>query len=236
VVIILLWGFPPIAKQLNAQSIVMTWPGLHNEVLRVPPIVTKPSPYPASYTFPWLSASGTACLLATFLSAFVLRISPGMFWKVFLHTCRRLLPAETTLAAVLGLAYLMNYSGSTGTLGLAFAATGVLFPFFSPCLGWLGVFLTGSDTSSNALFGNLQEITANHLNLNPVLMAAANSSGGVMGKMISLGSIAVAAAATSMKREDESNLFRFTIGHSIVLLLAVCFLVMFYVHLNPHFY
>jgi L-lactate transport len=236
VVIILLWGYPPIAKALNAKNIIVAWPALHNEVLRVPPIVNKPSPYAASYTFSWLSASGSACLLATLLSALVLRISPGLFWKVFVHTCKRLLPAEATLACVLGLAYLMNYSGSTGTLGLAFAATGSMFPFFSGCLGWLGVFLTGSDTSSNALFGNLQEITANRLNLNPVLMAAANSSGGVMGKMISLGSIAVAAAATSMKREDESNLFRFTIGHSLLMLLAVCLLVMLYVHLDPHFF
>jgi L-lactate transport len=236
VVIILLWGVRPVAAWLNARNVLVNWPALHNEVLRVPPIVTKPSPYGASYTFSWLSASGTACLLATILSAAVLRMSPRVFWKVFVHTCKRLLPAETTLACVLGLAYLMNYSGSTGTLGLAFAATGSLFPFFSGCLGWIGVFLTGSDTSSNALFGNLQEITANRLHLDPVLMAAANSSGGVMGKMISLGSIAVAAAATSMKREDESNLFRFTIGHSIVLLLAVCLLVMLYVHIQPHFY
>ena len=236
VVIILLWGYPPVAKWLNSHNIIVLWPWLHNEVMRVPPIVTKPTPYAASYTFPWLAASGTACLVATILSAFVLRISPALFWKVFVHTCKRLLPAETTLACVLGLAYLMNYSGSTGTLGLAFAATGSLFPFFSGWLGWLGVFLTGSDTSSNALFGNLQEITANRLGLNPVLMAAANSSGGVMGKMISLGSIAVAAAATSLKRDDESNLFRFTIGHSIIMLLAVCLLVMLYVHLNPHFF
>ena len=111
----------------------------------------------------------------------------------------------------------MNYCGATSTLGLAFAATGTLFPFFSAMLGWLGVFLTGSDTSANALFGNLQVVTANRLGLDPVLMAAANSSGGVMGKMISLQSIAVAAAATAMKSEDEARLFRFTMKHSIFL-------------------
>ena len=118
---------------------------------------------------------------------------------------------------MLALAFLMNYSGATATLGLAFAATGVLFPFFSALLGWLGVFLTGSDTSANALFGNLQVVTAGRLGLNPVLMAASNSSGGVMGKMISLQSIAVAAAATGMKADDEAKLFRFTLKHSVLL-------------------
>jgi len=138
-----------------------------------------------------------------------------------------------TIASVLGLAFLMNYSGATATLGLAFAATGVLFPFFSALLGWLGVFLTGSDTSANALFGNLQVVTANHLGLNPVLMAAANSSGGVMGKMISLQSIAVAAAATGMAPADEARLFRFTLRHSIVLACAIGLIVVFYAYVAP---
>src|SRR5437588_9356318 len=112
-----------------------------------------------------------------------------------------------TFATVLGLAYLMNYSGATATLGLAFAATGVMFPFFSALLGWIGVFLTGSDTAANALFGNLQVITATSLHVNPVLMVSSNSAGGVMGKIISLTSVGVAAAATGMKKEDESKLF-----------------------------
>ena len=122
-----------------------------------------------------------------------------------------------TIATMLGLAYLMNYSGMTSTLGLALAATGATFPFFSAVLGWLGVFLTGSDTSANALFGNLQVITANALGLNPVLTASVNSAAGVMGKMISLQSIAVAVAATGMTPADEGKLFRFTIKHSIFL-------------------
>src|SRR4029453_18856672 len=121
-----------------------------------------------------------------------------------------------------------NYSGMTSTLGLALAATGPAFPFFSAMLGWLGVFLTGSDTSASALFGNLQVVTANSLHLNPVLMAASNSSGGVMGKMISLSSVAVAAAATGMKPEDESKLFRFTLGHSIFLASVLGLIVMVY--------
>jgi len=131
------------------------------------------------------------------------------------------------------MAYVMNYSGATATLGLAFAATGVLFPFFSALLGWLGVFLTGSDTSANALFGTLQVVTANKLAMNPVLMAGANSAGGVMGKMISLTSIAVAAAATSMKREDESLLFRFTFKHSVLLASLIGLVVMFYTYVMP---
>jgi lactate permease len=120
----------------------------------------------------------------------------------------------------------MNYSGATASLGLALAATGVLFPFFSALLGWVGVFLTGSDTSANALFGNLQVVTANHLGLDPSLMAAGNSSGGVMGKMISLQSISVAAAATGMPPSDEARLFGFTLKHSVFLAciigLVVC--------------
>jgi len=137
------------------------------------------------------------------------------------------------MASVLGLAFLMNYCGATATLGLAFAATGAAFPFFSALLGWLGVFLTGSDTSANALFGNLQVVTANTLGLKPVLMAASNSSGGVMGKMISLQSIAVACAATGMSRDDESKLFRFTLRHSVLLATIIGLIVLFYSYVAP---
>jgi lactate permease len=132
---------------------------------------------------------------------------------------------------VLALAYVMNYSGNTATLGLAFAATGAFFPFFSALLGWLGVILTGSDTSANALFGNLQVVTANTLGLSPELMAASNSSGGVMGKMISLQSISVAAAATGMPASDEAKLFRFTLKHSILLATVIGGIVTAYAYL-----
>jgi lactate permease len=129
------------------------------------------------------------------------------------------------------MAFLMNYSGATGTLGLAFAATGVMFPFFSSLLGWLGVFLTGSDTSANALFGNLQVVTARHLGFDPSLIAASNSSGGVMGKMISLQTIAVAAAATGMSVADQAKLFRFTLRHSVTLAMAIGLEVLVYAYL-----
>ena len=132
------------------------------------------------------------------------------------------------------MAFVMNYSGATGTLGLAFSATGVLFPFFSPLMGWLGVFLTGSDTSSNALFGSLQTVSAARLGLDPVLIAGANSVGGVMGKMISLQTIAVAAAATGMSVSDQASLFRFTLRHSIFLAALVGFEVLLWAHLGAH--
>ncbi|MGC9971340.1 MAG: lactate permease LctP family transporter [Bryobacteraceae bacterium] len=217
VVFVLLWGCAPVRHLLERGSVRIPWPGLHDAIWLMPHVVSTPQPYHAFYDFNWLSASGTACLLAAISSALLLGMPPRQFAGVFLKTVKQLLVPELTIATVLALAFLMNYSGATATLGLAFAATGVLFPFFSALLGWLGVFLTGSDTSSNALFGNLQVITADTLHYSRVLMAAANSSGGVMGKMISLQSIAVAAAATGLGRREESRLFRFTLGHSIIL-------------------
>jgi lactate permease len=233
VAFVLIWAQKPVKAMLDAMSPVIAWPGLHNLVERVPPVVSSPSAYPALYTFGWLSAPGTACLLAAVCSALILGLTPARFFSVLGRTARQLLLPELTIASVLALAFLMNFCGATATLGLAFAATGVLFPFFSAMLGWLGVFLTGSDTSANALFGNLQVVTARTLDMNPVLMAASNSSGGVMGKMISLQSIAVAAAATGMKPADEARLFRFTLRHSIVLASLLGLVVVFYAYVAP---
>jgi L-lactate transport len=232
VLIVLVWGYNQTF--LRSVSKVINWPGLHNAVQIVPPVSKVPGPYAATYRFDWLSASGTACLIVSIISAFLLGMNPGKLVKVFFRTLQQLALAELTIASVMGLAYLMNYSGATGTLGLGFAATGVMFPFFSAWLGWLGVFLTGSDTSANALFGNLQVVTANQLNMNPVLMASSNSAGGVMGKMISLTSVAVASAATGMKRADEARLFRFTIRHSVTLATVIGFIVVFYAYIAPH--
>ena len=233
VVFVLLWSYVPFQRQLNSVSVLWRWPGLHNMIQRMPPAVAKPSAYAAVYTFNWLSASGTACLIAAILGAVVAGLKPRQFGRVVAHTCKQLALAELTFAVVLAVAFLMNYSGATATLGLAFAATGAMFPFFSALLGWLGVFLTGSDTSANALFGTLQVVTANKLGMNPVLMAASNSSGGVMGKMISLASIAVAAAATGMPRKDEALLFRFTLKHSVLLASAIGVVVLFYAYVAP---
>jgi lactate permease len=233
VVFVLLWGYKPVQVMLNGVTRSFPWPGLHNVILRVPPVVAKPAPYAAAYTFNWLSAPGTACLIAALVSAVVLRMPVAQFARVFRSTVKQLLLAELTIASVLALAFLMNYCGATATLGLSFAATGALFPFFSSLLGWLGVFLTGSDTAANALFGNLQVITAGTLHMNPVLMASSNSAGGVMGKMISLQSVAVASCATAMKPEDEGRLFRFTLRHSILLASIIGLIVVFYTYVAP---
>jgi lactate permease len=172
-------------------------------------------------------------MLAALTAALVLRVSPRRIGKVYVATFRQLSLPMLTIASMLGLAYLMNYSGMTSTLGLALATSGFAFPFFSAVLGWLGVFLTGSDTSANALFGNLQVVTANALNLNPILTASVNSAAGVMGKMISIQSIAVAVAATGMTTADESRLFRFTIKHSVMLMVAMAIISMLYAYVFP---
>jgi L-lactate transport len=233
VICVLVWGYAPVSRWLGSKNIVFAWPGLHNIVQRVQPVVEKPTPYAATFNFSWLSAAGTSVLLAAILGSFVAGMSPARFMKTIGHTAKQLALAELTLACVLALAYVMNYSGATATLGLAFVATGVTFPFFSAWLGWLGVFLTGSDTSANALFGSLQVVTATKLHMNTVLMASVNSAGGVTGKMLSLTSVAVASAATSMKREDEALLFRFMLKHSLILTSAMGALALFYAYVAP---
>jgi L-lactate transport len=230
VAFVLVWG-SPANRYLDVVTASFEWPGLHDLVERVSPAVETPSAYAAIYRLNWLSAAGSACALATIASAIVLRLSVLAYFKMLWSVLQQLAFSLLTIASVLGLAYLMNYSGATVTLGLAFAATGVLFPYFSALLGWLGVFLTGSDTSSNALFGNLQVVTANELGFNPAIMASANSAGGVMGKMISLQSLAVAVAATGMARTQEGNLFRFTFKHSVFLASVLGLLTTLYAYL-----
>lgn len=227
---VLLWGYKPMQTLLNSVTVAIPWPFLHNVVRRMPPIVAKAAPYPAIFNLNWFAASGTSCMVATVLSAICLGMSPLRFIRVLVSVVHTLLLPTATVTSVLAMAFLMNYCGATATLGLAFAATGVLFPFFSAMLGWLGVFLTGSDTAANALFGGLQVITANKLGMDPVLLAASNSAGGVMGKMISLQTIAVAAAATGMSVADQVKLFRFTLKHSILLASVVGCLALLFVY------
>ncbi len=230
VLFVLVWGFPGTKAILETTNVVFDWPGLHNQIQRSAPMVTTPSPYAARFTFSWLAAAGTACAFATVAAAIVLRVSFATYFGILGRVARQLAFPLLTMACVLALAYVMNYSGATVTLGKAFAETGRVFPFFSALLGWLGVFLTGSDTSSNALFGNLQVVTANSLGLDPAMMAASNSAGGVMGKMISLTSIAVAVAATGMARSEEARLFRFTVKHSVFLASLLGVLAMIYAY------
>ena len=235
VAFVLVWRFPPIQAALNSLSLAIEVPGLHNLITRVPPLTPEPSPYAAIYSFPWLSAAGTSCFLSAFAAAILLGMSPNKFFEIVGSVLKQLSMPLLTIASVLALAFLMNYAGMTSTLGLAFAATGSVFPFFSAMLGWTGVFLTGSDTSSNALFGTLQVVTANALGLNPVLTASTNAATGVMGKMISLQSIAVAVAATGMASSQEGRLFRVTLRHSIILALFMALVTMIFAYVLPQF-
>ncbi len=230
VILVLLWGYKPFQAVLNSVTISAGWPLLHNHIMMMPPVVAKPTLYKALYQMNFLSAAGTACMFSTLLAALLLRMSPAAFGRLLLSVSRQLFLPILTVAVVLAMAFVMNYCGATATLGLAFSASGRLFPFFSPLLGWLGVFLTGSDTSANALFGNLQVVTAGRLGFEPTLMAAANSAGGVVGKMISVQNIAVAAAATAMTVSDQAKLFRFTLRHSIVMATAIGIEVMLYAY------
>ena len=233
IIFVLLWGFMPFKALLDKATIVFGWPGLDGHVRRLAPVVSTPGPYAAKFTLNLLSASGTSAMLATLCTALFLRVSAKQFVASLCRTTRDLAFSILTITSVVGLAYVMNYSGTTATLALALAATGASFPFFSALLGWLGVFLTGSDTSANALFGNLQVVTANRLGFSPSLMAAVNSSGGVMGKMVSLQSISVAAAATGMPPEDEARLFRFTLKHSLFLAAIIGAIAMLYSYVLP---
>ena len=232
VVFVLVWGYQPFLTILNKASIAYPWPHLHNEIVRTPPVVEVATKYAAIFNFNWLSASGTSCMFAAILSAIFSGMRPAAFGGVLRSVAYKLIRPTITVASMLAMAFVMNYSGATGTLGLAFSATGGLFPFFSPLMGWLGVFLTGSDTAANALFGNLQVVSASRLGFSPVLIAAANSAGGVMGKMISLQTIAVAAAATNMSVGDQAKLFRFTLRHSILLAMIVGVEVMIYAYVR----
>ncbi|MEH7038837.1 L-lactate permease [Bacillus pseudomycoides] len=195
-------------------------PGLHNLVMKAEPIVNKPTPYEAVFKLDILSATGTAILIACIISIIILKMSAKQAIETFAETLQELKMPILSIGLVLGFAFIANYSGLSSTLALALAGTGGLFPFFSPFLGWLGVFLTGSDTSANALFSNLQAITAQQVGVKEVLLVAANTTGGVTGKMISPQSIAIACAAVGLAGK-ESDLFRFTVKHSIFFVVIV---------------
>ncbi len=228
-----LWGTGWFKSIVNP---IFTWkyevPGLHNLIMKVPPVVDKVYPEPAVFNFTYMSYTGTGVLFAAIVSGLLMRFSPWRLLTAYLETIWVLRYSLITIAAMLGLGVLTKYAGVDATLGLAFAGTGVLYPFFGTLLGWLGVALTGSDTASNVLFGNLQKITAGQLGISGVLMAAANSSGGVMGKMIDAQSIVVASTATGYYGQ-ESKILRFVFWHSIVLACLVGVLVMLQAYVPP---
>ncbi len=233
---VFLWGLPVIKNSLNAAFA----PGLpviflHESVLRVPPVVAQPTPEPAIFTFNALSATGTALLIAGLLAGLCLRLHPKRLLQIYAATFYRVRVSLLTIALMLALGFTTRYSGTDTTMGLALAATGFLFPFFSPLIGWLGVALTGSDTSSNVLFGNLQQVTAQQLNLPPILTTAANSSGGVMGKMIDAQSIVVASVATGGRADspDAGTVLRSVFWHSLALAVLMGLLVMLQAYVFP---
>jgi lactate permease len=248
---VLLWGLPTVKLAINqattpAFHVVQAdgkvrpgppgwnWPYLHNAISRSTPVVAKPTPEGARYDFNWLSATGSGCFLAALVSGLLLGMSPVALMKTFCRTLVRMRLAMIAISFMLGLGFVTRYSGLDAVLGLAFTRTGWLYPFFGTFLGWLGVALTGSDTSSNALFGSLQRITSQQLGIDPVLMCAANSAGGVMGKMVDAQSITIATSATEQVG-NEGMIFRFVFWHSIALGAIVGVIVMLYAYVFPHF-
>src|SRR5579862_920176 len=221
-VFVFCWGYRPIKDFLNGgpaghpnflqgiSQVSVTVPVLNRAVMRTVPVVSKPTPEPAVFVFNWLSATGTSLLFAGILGGLLLGYSPWKLAVVFLGTLNRMRNSLLTIGAMMALGFSTRFAGIDATMGLAFASTGVLFPFFSPLLGWLGVALTGSDTSSNVLFGGLQRVSAERLGLSPILACASNSSGGVMGKMIDAQSIVVAGVATGQQGNEGEKIGRAT--------------------------
>ena len=223
---------PAIAKRLSIPSLKQEMPLLHRAVIRVPPVVTSPTPEDAFIDFNVVSLPGTAVLVGGVISALWLGMRPSQVARIFARTVVRMGTSLLAISFMVGLAFVTRYSGMDTVLGLSLTHTGAWFPFFGTLLGWLGVALTGTDAGSNALFGNLQKVTAERLGISPVLMAAANSSGGVMGKMIDAQSIVVAGAATQQVG-NEAAIFRAVLKHSLALVALVGLIVTAYAFLVP---
>ena len=231
--LVFIWGLPQTKATLDGMSILrLPMPGLHNLVQRVPPVVAAPKPEPAVFNLNWLSATGSGILMAALVAGLAMGYRPRELARAYWSTLKLVRFSLLTIAAMLAIGFTTRYSGLDATLGLAFARTGWLYPFFGTLLGWLGVALTGSDTSSNVLFGSLQRITAEQLGLSPTLMAAANSSGGVMGKMVDAQSIVVASTATHWYGH-EGDILRYVFFHSLVLACLVGLLVLLQAYVFP---
>jgi len=238
-VFIFVWGLPQSKKSLNRISAPeFKVANLHNIVLRTAPVVSEPTPEKptkpeeAIFKLNWLSATGSGILAAAIVAGLIMGFPLSEMMRIYGETVMRVRYSLVTIAAMLALGYVTKYSGTDATLGLALAKTGSLYPFFGTMLGWLGVALTGSDTASNVLFGSLQKITAEQLDLSPILMAAANSSGGVMGKMVDAQSIVVASTATNWYGH-EGDILRYVFFHSIALAALVGLLVMLQAYVAP---
>jgi len=232
-IVMLIWGNGAFKTWANS---IFTWnyavPDLHQLINKMPPVVAKPTPEGAVFAFTYLSFTGTGMLIAAIISGLLMGVTPAKLVAEYGRTIRLCAISLITISAMLAIGTLTRLGGVDATLGLAFAATGVLYPFFGTLLGWLGVALTGSDTASNILFGNLQKITSQQLGLSPILMAAANSSGGVMGKMIDAQSIVVASTATNWYGH-EGSILRYVFKHSIVLACLVGILVTLQAYVYP---
>lgn len=232
-IVVFIWGIPDVKKLLDGISIFkITFPAIDKTIFRMPAVVVQPTADRAVFTVNWLSATGTAIFIAALLSAALMGYRPREIARAWWATLKRVRFSLATVAAMLALGYTTRYAGLDGTLGLAFAKTGVLYPFFGALLGWLGVAITGSDTSSDVMFGSLQRITAEQIGISPVLMASANSSAGVMGKMIDAQSIVVASTATRWYGH-EGEILRYVFFHSIALAMLVGILVFLQAYVFP---
>jgi lactate permease len=229
---VVLWGIPSVARALDVVSWKEPVPGLHKLVVRMPPVVPKPYSESALFDVSWLSTPGTGAFFAGLIAGPMLGLSLRKTILVFRHSLWRLRLSLLAIMAMLGVGYITRYCGMDATMGMAMAHTGVMFPFFGTTIGWLGVALSGTDAGSNALFGSLQVITANKLGLSPILMGAANSAGGVMGKMVAAQSLVIACAVTGQEGQ-EGPLFRAVLKHSLGLLFIVGLIVLMYAYVFP---
>ncbi len=238
-VVVMAWGWPSIRTVLDQFAIggfkgtyAIQVPLLHQVTVRTPPVVAKETPQAAIYTFNWLSTTGTGVFIAGLLACALGGLSVKRSYETFLRTCKFMRVPTMAIFCMLGLGYVMRYAGLDAILGLAFTRTGAFYPFFATLLGWVGVMITGSDASANALFGSLQRITAENLGLSPVLMSAANTTGGVAGKLIAFQSIVVATTATKQVG-NEATILRYVMKHSVVLVVIIALIVMAIQYLFP---
>jgi lactate permease len=231
-VLIFLWALPAFSQYLKVPPLTFPTPWLHNAVIRTPPVTPVPTPEAASIDLNFFALPGTAVFLGAFLAALLLGIGAGRALRMLGQTFRQLVPSMLAISFMVGLAYVTKYAGMDTVMGLSLTRTGWIYPFFGTLLGWLGVALTGTDAGSNALFGNLQKVTAEQIGISPVLMTSANSAGGVMGKMIDAQSIVVASTACRLEGR-EADVFKAVFRHSIVLASLVGLLVLFYAYVTP---